>query len=258
MSVPPTHASNTVIILISVDVNAIGVPTYTPYFLFSGDPAPDPVLVKPGDRVGWYVRIVSKTLPQTLPYELTFADTTMFGTASLSVPQGGGSPYLLVLPTINGLKTKYSLRVAGIQQVYDPEMQTDTSGGRPPAKREVKGVRVSDYVISWPDTSQKTLKCTKNGSAQAFPVPASPGDSIQFSVTGSAAPPAFQVKFDDTASFWLSPFGPADTYYSTASNGNTSSTDALPVGNVKPPNKAFTFHLDTGDAQSNNYVITVT
>jgi hypothetical protein len=256
MSIPPRSKSNSVDILINVSVNAIGVPSYSAFYLLDGSPATDPIEVKVGDRVGWFVRVLSNDLQPTLPYELTFANTAFFGVASLPVPQGGGSAYLQVLPNIasigNPLKTKYSLSVVGISPTFDPEMQTDSSGSI-----VLQGLRADGdvYEVNWQPGADMTY--TKNGAAQAaWPLNASAGDTIQF----SAAVPAFGVVFEKANRYWQSPFDPfATTFQSTIVIGNDSSTAPLTVGKVTDSNRAFNFYATTpdGDQESEEETINV-
>ncbi len=257
----PIQPSNLVVILINANVTSFGATTYTAFYLSNGLKADNPVVVKTGDRVGWFVRVIGNNLPDTLPYAITFANPALFGTTSLQVPQGGGSTYLTVLPHTDLVKTKYTLSVVGLSPAFDPDLQTDGSGLIFTLGQQKGVTRGASFAISWlPDTTPAVLTCTKNGTAQPFPLTVNPGDTVQFTATGNAAPPQFAIVFQKVNRFWESPFDPGSYYFqNTSANGKTSSTDNLTVGSVTDDNKVYNFYATKpdGSATSNIYTMTV-
>ena len=83
-------------VLLQITVTSASPPTVFSYY--DGKPANEPVKVNVGDSVGWVVQAAIFGARKTPPYELIFSDESFFGVPSLSVPAGGTSPFLQVLP----------------------------------------------------------------------------------------------------------------------------------------------------------------
>lgn len=115
---------NQKLIFVNIILDASGLPIYRYTEFFSGDRA-DLITVAPGDRIAWFVQIINGMNP-TPGYQLVFSDPSLFGAATVSVPNGGNSDYQTVLAL--GGTIKYTLYVSGISIPSDPEIQVNRRG----------------------------------------------------------------------------------------------------------------------------------
>jgi hypothetical protein len=240
-----------------------GKPVYKALLYFDGVPAPDVLRVQIGDRIGWYVQVGLNNNRQPLPYTLNFANGSFFGVSSLSVPRGGASPYLPVL-ALKG-RTKYSLNVTGVGEIFDPEIQSGSDGDIQAGLKVI-----SNWVITW-DTDTNVLSYSKTGGTPPydFPVPASVGDSVTFTAISNNAAPVFKITFPDGQNLqnnWASPFDPSIGNFPPGENGQdqakaySTSIGPYTVNDNVDSNHIFTFHgmLSGANTQSPDGTIKLT
>jgi hypothetical protein len=232
MPAAATARSKDFLILVNIAF-ADGKPVYKALLYFEGVPVPDVLNVQIGDRIGWYVQVGINNNRQPLPYTLDFGDGSFFGVSSLSVPRGGASPYLPVV-LLRG-RTKYSLNVTGVGEIFDPEIQSGSDGD---IQTGFKGG--SNWVITW-DTDTNVLSPSNTG-------PASVGDTVTFTAVSNAAQPVFQITFPDGQNLqnnWASPFDPSiGNFPNRNDKTQTYSTSIGPysINDNADPNHTFTFH----------------
>jgi hypothetical protein len=185
----------------------------------------DPLKVNVGDHIGWLVQVVVGHERKALPYTIDFSkNPSFFGVPSVSVKDGGLSPFLHVLALDD--KVKYSVSIPGLITI-DPDIQSGgdtTLGGPKPARVPVS------YDVYW-DTAHPTYVMTP------LPLTVSVGDSVTFHATvgGGAMPANFTVAFDGNG--WASPFN-ARTGSFTA-NGGSTTIGPLLVKDTDDPGASF-------------------
>ena len=178
--------------------------------------------VQPGDQIAWFLTVFPTGKAQTYPpYRLDFADASFFGATSVTVPDGGFSPFLPVR-TIHGM-SKYTVTIQGISPSDDPVIQTDdtfviTGFGRVPRQ----------IAILW-NTAQSSPSVTVDGTQGSFPLSVYPGDVVTFSDT-SGSPQPFDIFIDYFSNSNVpSPFDGSIVIPSTTVQGNIASTDPCKV-----------------------------
>ncbi|MBV9396980.1 MAG: hypothetical protein JO062_03315 [Bryobacterales bacterium] len=232
---------NQYVVFVNVTLHDYG-PTYT-YLLYNSSAPPDPLRVNVGDQVAWYVRVIDGPAQRVQPYQITFGNASLFGTASLSVPAGGFSPFLHVV-SLPGARSKYTLSVAGISPPSDPEVQVD-------GDTVISTDRVPiTYVVNWtaPDGThpQGVLTYTADGgNSVPFPssLPVIAGDFVTFQSPGAQP---FNVVFVGSDHTVASPFVespnsniiPGQTY-----SGGVESTIKLTVAVNPDVSTSFPFYL---------------
>jgi hypothetical protein len=190
-----------------------------------------PLSVNVGDRVAWLVQVNVNGARKPLPYTVTFNTSSFFGVPSLSVPKGGASDFLHVLP-FQG-KVKYTLEVPGLVTI-DPDIQsgndmTGLGGGH-------HGLMMTgvSYTVYW-DTSQPNNEMTYSGSHQPIlSLRVHPGDKITFIATDShgnpvSAPSNFSILFQQNSLIWPSPFSSSNPCLPPCPSG---SDNCPPCGGV--------------------------
>jgi hypothetical protein len=230
--------------------------TLIDYLSTNSDPTvPNIMPLTPGDRVAWVVRVRTGTQLVTVPFEVTFFELdkttpnkTFLGTEKLSVPAGGASPFLPVLPLKGHIK--YAVTAPGVI-TFDPEMQTGEGVGglHTAARTKTKG---TDYKITW-DISGKTVSYTGGGSG-TFPAAGlkiAQRDTIVFAATlsGSSPAPPIQVVFDPPHK-WASPFDLNDGLVplGDVKNVGANPTNKETVDDDKDaPGTVFPFQFQTPD-----------
>jgi len=160
------------LIRVNIILGPFGVPKYS-YNTSPNDDASQQG-VDTGDQVAWYLQVLPPRRAQILPpYRLDFQDPSFYGTSSLSVPEGGFSPYLPVR-TIRGL-TKYSVTAHGVFPPDDPQIQTHNFPLIIAATATPRPVG-----ISWNSTAGSSPSANVNGHHQPFPLTLHPGDVVTF------------------------------------------------------------------------------
>lgn len=223
--------------------------TYTYLLLSDGLPADD-LLVATGDQVGWYVRVQAGPGWSTPAYELEFEDPTIFGTDSISVPDGGMSGYFTVL-ALSTTAGKYTLAVSGVSPVSDPQIQVNPNGN-------FIIQTINQVSVRW--TPPKTMEYQANdGPWLPFPdsLPISIGDKVVFQaeVTQSQN---FEIIFQSGMNprVWASPFDLQQNSFPEVDHGQPASTKNLPVCDENDPKGTlfqFVATLADGSAQSDPF-----
>lgn len=233
MSSPPTRKPNQILILVNVTF-PLGPPVYS-YVSFTNGKSADPVMLGPGDQIGWFVRVQAGP---GFAYTLTFADPSILGTSSISVPSGGPSGFYTIQALSGG--TKYTLAVSGIFPVSDPQIQVDPNGVFQLIDTGTQ------YNVRWTAASNKMEISDGSGHWTDFPlggVSVTAGDKIQFfAVLASAVD--FEVDFPlvlNPNNAWRSPFCSQDFSFPTIVHGANENTADLTVKDKADLGKPFTF-----------------
>jgi hypothetical protein len=250
-------AVNRIIVIVNVNLNSSGFPTYS-YFLKSGGKA-DTVIVRTGDQIAWVVTVIDGHKQRTPAYTLTFSDPTVFGTSSLSVASGGFSSFLqvetLAISSPSGTM-KYSLSVSGISPISDPLIQIDDD------LRPVTPAAAPDhYQVRWQPGPPAAMTFSKNkGPFDPFPNPLTvhPGDDVTFLVTpANGFDVLFQVSGNHFPPFTPFTSGTTDLPGTKVTDGSES-TDTYTVRTVNDPDPNFTFSVvPNNSAPSGHFVIAV-
>jgi hypothetical protein len=220
--------ANQVIIYVNVTFTLNG-PTYN-YVPFNDGSPSDDITVAPGDQVAWVVRVEAGTGVSTPAYELTFSDSSIFGTKTISVPQGGLSGFFTVVSLSTGRKKKkYSLAVSGISKINDPQIQVDPNG-----TLDNLNAQFVQHNVRW-TVASNTMEY-QNGANPWVPFP--PGgvqiafnDKVQFFAV-LTPPPDFEIIFPvllNPLTAWPSPFNVLDYCFPATTFGALESTDNLTV-----------------------------
>jgi hypothetical protein len=226
------HPSQT-LIMVNVTFN-LGQPQYTYLFFGDGQNA-DLALLAPGDQVGWLVRVQSGSGWIQPPYTLIFSDPSILGIASISVHQGGSSGFITVQSVIG--KSKYSVAVAGISPIGDPQIQVDPNGTFVIAL-------ATHYQVRW-TASTNRVEYSHHGQWVPFPDPLtiSIGDSIEF--TAVVTPPAiFEINFPANLNptvVWQSPFGIQTSAFYAIAPGANETTGSLIAKDKSDSGNTFHF-----------------
>jgi hypothetical protein len=248
-------AVNRIVVIVNVQLNSSGVPTYT-YSLASGGKG-DKIKLKTGDQIAWVVTVFDAGGARTPPYQLTFSNPSVLGASSLNVPDGGYSPFLQVVTpsTWPSGAMKYSLSVSGVSPVSDPLIQVDD-------ETLVQVAASPDhYQVRWQPVPAAMTVSKNSGPFQPFsnPLVVNPGDDVIFLVDPADG---FEVVFP-VSSKHIPPYNPFNSVTTdlpgTNANGNSESTDKYTVRAVnKPEDPNFTFSVAPDDsAPSGNFVIAV-
>jgi hypothetical protein len=241
-------------ILVLVNVTFPGSsPLYT-YLAFADGSKADTVTVGPGDQIGWFVRVQAGSTWSRPAYTLTFANPSILGTASISVPNGGSSGFLTV-QALSGV-TKYTLAVSGIFPVSDPKIQVDPNGLHGVLARGVQ------YSVRWTAaTNAMDYDDGIHGWQQflAGGLGLIVGDSVQFFAV--LTPPAnFEIDFPSPLNpnnVWASPFDVDESSFPATNQGAYENTDNLKVADKSDGlGTKFTFvaTLTDGSLQSGPYI----
>jgi hypothetical protein len=255
MSLAPTTPVNQILIMINVTLDPKGLAVYTPLFYPHGPHADDPVIVQPGDRVGWFVRVQVRLEWKTLPYQITFSDPAIFGTTSISVPNGGGSGYLPVL-SLGGARAKYTLSVASVYPPFDPEIQVNPD----PLENEILATG-AQWVALWTVASNAVTFQKDNIPTAQLSV--AKGDMVQFRAQADTAPQFYVVFPPDKNQNHTeeSPFDGLKNKFvgTTQVNSQTEATDTLQAKFLAPDANPFylDFALLDGSKQSADLKMTV-
>lgn len=225
---------NQLIIYVNVTFDFSG-PKYN-YVPFNDGSPSDDIIVAPGDQIAWVVRVQAGAAGgvTTPPYELIFPDASIFGTKTISVPDGGLSGFFNVVTLSTGKKkTKYSLAVSGISQTNDPQIQVDPNG-------QVENLKADgiQYNVRW--TVDSNTMEYQNGANPWMPfppagLPVSFNDNVQFFAV-LTAPPDFEIVFPvllNPLTAWPSPFDVLDYSFPATTFGAVESTDNLTVNDQR-------------------------
>jgi hypothetical protein len=249
--VPTSRKPSQAIVLVNVTFS-LGLPQYQ-YLLFANGLNGDPVGVGPGDQIGWFVRVEQGQGWIQPPYTLNFKDSSILGTGSISVPNGGFSGFSIV-QVLSG-ETKYTLAVSGILPVSDPKIQVDPNG------TVIIAARGAQFNVRW-TAATNVMEIESNGAWIQFPpagLKVAVGDSVQFFAV--LTPPAdFEILFPPPLNkhAWESPFGLNDFMFLHTNQGANENTDNLPVADQSDgPGTQFQFMatLTDGSLQSAPYII---
>jgi hypothetical protein len=251
---------NQVLVVVNVTFK-LGTPQYQ-YLVFADGSNGETIVVAPGDQVGWFVRVAVGIAYSTPAYELTFADSSIFGTDTISVPKGGLSGFFTVVALSSQLP-KYSLAVSGISQISDPQIQVDSNG-----VFNITKLNPVQHNVRW-TVATNTMEY-QNGANPWAPFPVggldiAVGDNVQFFGVLSPPPPDFEILFPadlNPGKGWASPFDvEKNIFYHTELSGNTESTGNLPVGDkTDPSGTKFTFVAALTDlsAHSDSFIFNLT
>lgn len=246
-------------ILILVNVNfPLGQPPLYTYLAFANGSNAETVKVGPGDQIGWFVRVQAGAGWSQPAYTLAFADSSILGTAFISVPNGGGSGFFTV-QTLSGA-TKYTLAVSGIVPVSDPQIQVDPNG-----VLGTGGALGAQYNVRW--TAATNLMEIEVGANQWAPfppagLPVAVGDNVQFFAV--LTPPAdFFIDFPSNlnSNVWASPFSVTQSSFPATNHGANETTGNLTVADKSDgPGAVFKFFaaLTDGSVQSGAYALNMT
>ena len=231
------------VVFVNVTLHDYG-PTYK-YLPYRSTEKADPLTVAVGDQVAWFVRVIDGPAQRLQAYQLTFADPSIFGTGSLSVPSGGFSPYLQVV-SLPGTGTKYTLAVQGISPPSDPEIIVNGDGlivfDRVPAV----------YVINWQSPNGPMSYTTNGGPSYPFPatLPVIAGDRVTFQVQPQAP---FNVVFTGSDHTVGTPFVGNTVLNTVPGNqaiGGVESTVQLTVAVDPDADPNFPFFVASQNADS--------
>jgi hypothetical protein len=243
-------------IMVLVNVTfPLGAPQYSYLALADGSKA-EAVTVAPGDQIGWFVRVQAGSGWSAPAYTLAFADSSIFGTSSISVPSGGASGFFTV-QSLSG-HTKYTLAVSGILPVSDPQIQVDPNG--------VFGIEATgrQYNVRWTAAANAMDYQDGTGSWNPFPpagLTIATGDKVQFFAV--LTPPAnFKIDFpsgSNSNNAWESPFNLLQSSFPAVSAGANENTDNLAVNDKADSGKVFKFvaALTDGSLTSASYIFTL-
>lgn len=243
--------------LILVNVTfSFGLPQYQ-YLLFANGANGDPVGVGPGDQIGWLVRVAQGFGWIQPAYTLTFEDSSILGTGSISVPNGGFSGFSIV-QVLSG-DTKYTLAVSGILPSSDPQIQVDPNGMELLAR---KGVRAAQYNVRWTEATNAMEYDDGIHGWQPFTaagLAVAVGDNVQFFAV-LTTPEDFEILFPSglNKNSWASPFGLTDFMFLNTNQGANENTNNLTVVDQSDrPGTKFTFFaaLTNGSYQSANFIL---
>jgi hypothetical protein len=256
MSVAPTRPVNQILILINVTIDSKGLAVYTPLFYPHGPHADDPVIVQPGDRVGWFVRVQVRLDWKTFPYQITFSDPAIFGTTSISVPNGGGSGYLPVL-ALGSASVKYTVSVASVYPPFDPEIQVNPDPLDGDDDFEATGVQ---WIVLWTVASNSVTFKRDNISTGNLNV--AKGDMVQFQALAATAPQFYVVFPPDKNQNHTeeSPFDGSKNKFpgTTQINSQTEATDNLPAKFLAPDTNPFILDFVLADGSKYSADVTMT
>jgi hypothetical protein len=249
-----THTPTQILVLVKVTFQ-LGVPPKYTYLAFADGSPAQTVKVGPGDQIGWFVKVEAGPNWSQPAYTLTFQDPSILGTASIAVPNGGGSGFFTVQALSGG--TKYTLAVSGVVPVSDPKIQVDPNG------TVIIAARGPQYNVRW--TAASNVMELENGGAWIpFPpagLPAAVGTSIQFLAV--LTPPAdFEIVFPagQNNGVWASPFDPNQSSFPAINHGAKENTDSLKVADQSDAAGTkfqFVAALTDGSLQSAPYAITL-
>jgi hypothetical protein len=236
--------------LIIVNVTfTLGGPQYAYRFLADGTDA-SLIKVGPGDQVGWFVKVSAGSQWSQPAYTLTFANPSILGKGSISVPNGGPSGFFTVVAVTGN--TKYSLAVSGIFPASDPQMQVDPNG--------VLVIETDrHFTIRWTAASNKVELDDGSGSWLPFPNPLTiaPGDAIQFDAVLNQPPPDFAINFPPDLNqnrAWASPFDLVKTSFFATAPGSNETTGDLTINDKSDPGKTFHFVAELTDESQKSKV----
>jgi hypothetical protein len=237
---------NLIMVNVAVDNGKVDVALLN---YLNGTPITKPMAVNPGDSVAWIVQVYIGNTPHALPYQVSFfsdkaktaPDTTFFGTSKLSVAGGGTSPFVSVLSLQEAIF--YSISVAGIGIVLDPEIQTGNSQVLIPAAF----VPPPTYTVTWNFDNNTVWYQAGAGPMVAFMgnLQIAVGQTIAFNVTSANPVPPAQVAFvRSLGRLWASPFIQNNPNYAVP----TPATAPLPVADDKDAHgTVFAFNFETTD-----------
>jgi hypothetical protein len=226
---------NCFLLQILLTVHPGGTLTYKVLSYLDSKVKADPLSANVGDEVGFLVQLIGPNVWQTPPYTIQFSDPSFFGVSSVSVPAGGTSAFHRVL-SLQG-SVKYTLHVAGIGQIFDPEIQSGGDGFHRPEVRDF-----ATFIFTW-DVVAGTATYTMGGTPMPYSTQVVPGDHVEFNVidTGGAVQD-FTVTFAVNSvqpSHWASPFKPSQPTY--VAGANPDEIDPLEVFDKRDPGTAFPF-----------------
>ena len=243
----PSRHPNQILIIVNVTFT-LGLPQYAYRALVDGSDA-SLIRVGPGDQVGWFVKVSAGSHWIQPAYTLTFANPSILGMGSISVPNGGPSGFFTVV-AVTG-HTKYSLAVSGIFPADDPQMQVDPNGTfvRKIGKR---------YTIRWTTASNTVEVDDGSGIWLPFPNPLTiaTDDVIRFDAVLNP-PPDFAINFPPILNpnvAWASPFDlVTSTFFATASGPNETTGD-LSVRDNSDHGQVFHFVAELTDESQKSAV----
>jgi hypothetical protein len=243
-------------ILILVKVTfPLGLPPQYTYLAFANGSPAQTVTVGPGDQIGWYVRVQAGANWSQPAYTLTFQDSSILGTSSIAVSNGGGSGFFTV-QALSG-QTKYTLAVSGVVPVSDPMIQVDPNG-----TLKIKAL-LAQHNVRW-TAATNVMELDNNGAWIPFPpagLPVAVGDGVQFFAV--LTPPAdFEIVFPAGLNngVWASPFDPNQSSFPAINHGANENTDNLQVADKSDAAGTkfqFVATLTDGSLQSAAYVLTL-
>ena len=244
---------NQVLIMVNVTF-PLGQPVYT-YRSFSNGSDITTAPVAPGDQIGWVVRVQAGFNWSQPAYNLTFANPSILGTGSISVPNGGPSGFFTV-QALSG-STKYTLSASGIVPVSDPQIVVDPNG-------TLGQLRAGpQFNVRWTAASNAMELSVGGNPWVPFPLAGLQvafNDKVQFFAV--LTPPAdFEIDFSPILNpdhAWESPFDPETSQFPTVNHGANENTANLAViDKSDPAGTAFKFmaSLTDGSVQSAAYML---
>jgi hypothetical protein len=241
-------------ILVLVNVKfPLGLPPQYTYMAFADGSPAEAVTVGPGDQIGWFVRVEAGPNWSRPAYTLTFQDPSILGTASIAVPNGGGSGFFTVQALAG--ETKYTLAVSGVVPVSDPKIQVDPNG------TIIIATLGEQHNVRW-TAATNAMELQDDDTWIPFPpagLPVEVGDSVQFFAV--LTPPAdFEIAFPAglNNAVWASPFDPNRSSFPAINHGANENTDNLKVADQSDASGTkfqFVAALTDGSLQSGPYII---
>jgi hypothetical protein len=209
-----------------------------------------PMVVRPGDTVSWFLRVQAGSNYFTPPFQVSFfqdsaktiPNTTFFGKASVHVGAGGSSDVLHVI-TLDG-DIHYSVDAQGFGTILDPEMQTGDGTAQHNEKTR------ASYTVTWNYPGPDITCVDGHGTPQTFPVSLEEGDNVSFTAP-AGTPDSASIFFPAGENFWASPFALNQQSYPIAVGVNP--TPNMAKDYEDPAGSTFSFQGIAGAQSSDTY-----